>query len=272
MAKFTDPDYFLPVIEALEANKILDSGRTKPTLIRGICSRTTLKSEYVVKFKGDPEMYPGASCKELLASFIGMELEFNIPEPAIINISDEFAEVIKESRAPNAGIISRSLGFNFGTYYIEGYLEPMREQTFPEEMIREFSNLFALDIFLGNPDRRVKRPNFLTNGKKILIYDHELAFSFNEMLIKNPSPWLIPDADMAWISENYCFNLLKGRNLDFSIFAARLSRLGEGFWTKASENIPLEWNEGRIEQIRSYLDRIVENRDQFATELNRILL
>jgi len=272
VAKFSDPDYFLPVIEALEVGKILTSGRTSPTRIRGVCRSTSIKSDYVVKFRGSPEMYPGASCKELIAAFIGMELGFNMPSPVIINISETLQDTIRQAHYVNSEIILRSAGYNFGTCYVEGYQEPMREQVFPEELLPEFANLLALDIFWGNPDRRIDKPNFLTNGKHLLIYDHELAFSFTDLIFPVAAPWLIPPGDLTWISKNYCFNLLKGKNVDFSIFVGQLNKLNNDFWEKVATFIPIDWNTGLVEKIKTHLASILENSNDFAAALNRILL
>lgn len=95
MLKLTNPDYFLPIVEALEANKILSSGRIRPMIVRGVCRQTGIKGEYVVKLKGSDQMWEGSSLNEILASFIALELNFQVPEPVVINISEEFLETMK---------------------------------------------------------------------------------------------------------------------------------------------------------------------------------
>lgn len=37
---------------------------------------------------------------------------------------------------------------------------------------------------------------------------------------------------MEWIRQNYCYDLLKGKNIDFSIFVAKFSALNPIFWQK----------------------------------------
>lgn len=84
--KITDPNYFLPIVEALTPGDVLDTGTTQPNVIRGICHQTQVKSDYVVKFRAAQRMSPEASARELVAAFIAMELGFNIPAPAIVNV------------------------------------------------------------------------------------------------------------------------------------------------------------------------------------------
>lgn len=270
--KLTNPAYILPVIEALEAGNILSNGRTRPMIIRGVCQQTGDRGEYVVKLKGSPEMYTDANLNELLASFIAAELEFNIPEPAIINVTYKFIETMR-GRHDNFTIASNSLGFNFGSAYQTHYQQIVPGQTLNKEIRDQLFALFALDVFLGNTDRRIDKPNFLANGKDLLIYDHEMAFSFTKLLsfARNPQPWTILETDMDWLSKNYCFHHLKGNNFDFSNFAARLNVINEAFWQKAEQTIPTEWKTESFNSIKSYLNTIVQHKHDFASELNRVL-
>lgn len=271
LPKITDPDYFLPFVQAIEAGRILISGRTRPMLIRGICKQTGVKGEYVVKLKGSPEMYPDACMNELIGSFLAAELNLNVPDPATVEISPELVETMEEHG--NYELANQSLGPNFGSFYKEGYLEIIPGQNISTDLKEKLYDIFAFDILVGNPDRRIDKPNFLSNGKDFLIYDHELAFSFTQILsfARNPQPWLIPLTEMSWISRNYCFAQLKGKHSDFSNFAARLEGLNENFWARADELIPPEWKTNNYLVIKAHINLIVANRHKFIQELNRIL-
>lgn len=242
-------------------------------IVRGVYTQTGLRGEFVVKLKGSDQMWQGSSLNEILASFIALELNFQVPDPVVINISEEFLETMRH-RHNNFSIASKSLGFNFGTVLKDGYQEVVPGQTLNPDLKAKLCEMFAFDVLLGNSDRRKDKPNFLTNGKDLLIYDHELAFSFTQVLpfARNPNPWLISQADVEWLSNNFCYHHLKGNNFDFSNFAARLSVINDGFWEKALEVIPKEWQNEQFDIIRSYLTKIIENREQFALELNRVLL
>ena len=273
MLKITDPKYFLPIIEAMEAGKIMSTGRTRPMIVRGVCQQNGHKGEYVVKLKGSNEMWQGSSLNEILGAFIALELDFQVPEPVIVNISNDLVATMLH-RHDNFKIASESLGYNFGTALQEAYQEMIPGQPITKELRVKLLDLFALDVLIGNTDRRIDKPNFLTNGKDLLIYDHELAFSFTQLLpfARNTSPWLIPSDDMKWLSRNFCFQQLKGNSYDFSNFIARLPVLNEEFWEKAEQVIPEEWENEHFDIIKGYITTIVEHRNQFAIELNRVLL
>lgn len=217
-------------------------------------------------------MYPDANLNELMASFIAKELDFNVPEPAVINLTDSFVRTMN-GRHNNFTIASQSLGFNFGSAYQTHYQEIVPGQTLNKEMMEKLADLFALDVFLGNVDRRIDKPNFLANGKDLLIFDHEMAFSFTQLLAftRNPQPWTILKSDMQWLSKNFCFHHLQGNSFDFSNFAARLSVINAAFWQKAEQTIPAEWKTGSFSTIKTYLNSIVQHKDDFASELNRVL-
>ena len=100
-----------------------------------------------------------------------------------------------------------------------------------------------------------------------------MGFSFLEVLFGGSSqPWLIPDADIQWIAKHFSYDMFKGRDINFSAFAERLVQLDEHFWQNAKQLIPPEWDNGIVAKIYKYLDDIVQHKNQFAAELNRILL
>lgn len=270
--KITNPNYFLPIVEALTPGEVLVSGTTRPNVIRGICRQTQIKSDYVVKFRGAQRMSPEASARELVAAFMAMELDLNIPPPAIINISPQFAEAMRGE--PNFVVACNSLGYNFGNEYVkEGYQTLIRGQKIPQELLERLQDLFAFDVLIGNSDRRTEKPNFLTNGKQELIFDHELAFGFTLLLpsAKNSEPWLMKSQEMEWIKDNYCYNALGKKDIDFSGFVAKLSVLNPNFWQKVSSYVPTDWQTNQLDEIKAHVETIVKNKDVFKTELNRIL-
>ncbi len=269
MLKLSHNDYFLPKVLALEPREILTSGTTNPQLITGVCTTTGNQSEYVVKFIKAQRMSAEASCRELLAALIARELDFNVPEPAIIQITPEFVELMKGK--DNFTPASNSIGHNFGNEYKTGYSSIGVNQVLDVTLTNKLVDLFALDMLISNADRRVEKPNFLSNGNDILVFDHELAFGFAVELFKNPNPWLISDQDMVWVKDNFCYHRLKGREIDFSNFANRLQVLNSAFWDKFETIAPNEWLTDQWIAIKNYLNSLIERSDIFAGELKRIL-
>jgi hypothetical protein len=269
--KITDTSFHIPVVHATEADLVLASGRTRPMLVSGISEQTGERGEYVVKLRGSTQISPTAPVRELVASLICAEIELPVPPLALIHVSQEFAETMVGHS--NHEIVRNSLGLNFGTLYMTDYFEVIQGQYIPQAMKQQLYELFALDIFIGNVDRRLDKPNFLTNGKNLLYFDHELSFSFLDLFsfARNVNPWTILESDMEWIRRNFCFNYLRGTDYNFGNFVAKLSALDAPFWRLIKEAIPLEWPSDIVSTIEDYLTQIVLHRNEFGTELNRVL-
>ena len=76
---------------------------------------------------------------------------------------------------------------------------------------------------------------------------------------------------MVWISDNYCYNVLKGKAVDFSNFVTKFNVLDQNFWQKVSSLVPLDWRTPQLDEIQAHVETIVRKRDVFTQELNRIL-
>src|SRR5690606_15432338 len=143
---------------------------------------------------------------------------------------------------PNFLVASNSLGYNFGNHYMkEGYQALVRGQKIPADLIDRLKDVFAFDVLISNSDRRIEKPNLLTNGRQELSFDNEFAFSFTLWLtvLRNKEPWLIKNQEMAWIGQNYCYDLLKGKKeRDLSMFVATVNVLNPNFWHKVSWVVP----------------------------------
>jgi len=269
--RITDKEYFLPIIEALQGFSEFGTGTTKPMLIRGVCRTTHEKSDYVVKYLNSPRMSFESSCRELLASFIARELGLNVAEPALINVTSNFADSLRGKEGFNNAI--NSIGLNYGSkFFGPGFMELIHKQHLNEEQLVQAKQIFALDIFISNADRRIDKQNMLTNGTKIIIFDHELAFGFIMDIIKNPTPWIIGESDMIWIKNHFFYSTLKGNEHNFITFVEGLYVLDDNFWEKANSLIPNEWKTGQISKIRQNLMDLINNREIFLNEINRLIL
>ena len=267
MLKITNPDYFLPTITALVGGKIFTTGANHPHLVRGVCSQTGEKNDYVVKYLGAERMIPSACARELIAICIANEMDYVVPEPVVVNITNEFVETLRGNDAYS--LASRSIGYNFGSQYVEGsFQQILKGQKLPEGLYSRVVDLFAFDLFISNADRNHDRPNMLTDGENILIFDHELAFGFTRDIRKNPHPWLILDHDMAWIRNQYLFPVLQGREHNFENFVKKLDLLNADFWSNLESIIPTAWMSDEYTKIRTTLGTIIEHKTEFVQQIN----
>lgn len=269
MTKITDQNYFLPTIQALSGDKLLGSGTTKPMLIRGVCTTTGEKSDYIAKFKNSPRMSIESSSRELIAAFIAKELGLHVADPVLVNITPEFVETLVGK--DGFKFASNSIGLNFGCKYFPGYWEFIKGQMPNDNQYKEAEKIYAFDIFIANPDRRVEKQNMLTDGDKVLIFDHELAFSFVMDIIKNPTPWLIGPADLSWIKNHYFYNILRQNEHNFDTFVESFNVLDNNFWANVNVLIPKEWVTSQVNEIQINLELLVKNRNNFLEHLYKSL-
>lgn len=269
MKKLSDPDFALPEIHALTGDQIFTSGTNTPMLIRGICSDKHEKVDYVVKYKGAERMYAGAMGKELFAALIALELDIHVAEPAIILITPEFVNTLIGKEGYR--VAAQSVGLNYGCKYYPGYITLIKNQGFSKALFKKAEAIFTYDVFISNPDRNDVKNNMLVNGDDILIFDHEVAFSFLLSLVRNPTPWILNDEEMRWISKHYFYQILKGNEHNFDIFVDKFTRLDRAFWLKLEEVTPNEWLGDRFSVLQENLSSIIENREIFKQELHRIL-
>lgn len=268
MRKITDPDYRLPIIEALSPHKLFETGANKPLLITGVDVNGN-KEDYVVKFRSAERMSYEASMRELLACFIAMQMDIKIVNPAIINISQNFVDLLLGNNSWQYG--SASLGYNYGSEYVKNHSTIIINQSLNNFELSYAQTIFAFDILIQNSDRRDAKPNMLTDGKEIVILDHELAFGFIFDFIKNPNPWEIRQADLHWINNHCLLPKIKGKDFDFDSFSERLDNLDNNFWDTAWNLIPIEWRSDHFNLIRNHFTAISENKNSFILELKKLM-
>lgn len=272
MVKITDQNYKLKEVMPSTWIKNLGTGTTLPILAIAV-DENGEKIDCVIKCVSAQRMSPEASCRELIASFIAIELDLNVPEPLIVNIHEEFVSLVDQSNPCFEGL-KNSIGINYGCVYIDGHWEFTSNQSLDSKLNKTVNEIFVFDLLISNPDRRIEKPNMFTNGEQIVIFDHELAFSFLKILFfQNDEPWLIKDSDINWIKDHYFYDRIKGKFQDFTHFVDKFSVLNDHFWERCYQHIPNEWKERcELEKIRMIIDKLVLHKEDFKQELKRILL
>lgn len=270
--KITDSQYRLPLIEALSAFELMDTGTTEPMAIWGVNKETGERGKFVVKFINSPRMSPKSSSRELLGCWIANELDIKVVEPVIVNISQDFANTIAGQKGYQSAL--KSLGHNFGSVYEEGYsLFPNTNFKLNASLMEQAKALFMFDMFIENADRGGGKPNVLSNGRDLLVLDHELAFSFTSILpfLRNKKPWLFGDTEKELYISHYLYPFLHGQEIDFKPFTEKLVVINDSFWERAQLLIPDSWKTDEIQDITSHLNLIVKNRQSFSEQLTKIL-
>src|SRR6266498_1098571 len=268
MNKITDGNYTLPLIEALSPHELFVSGANKPLLITGVDVNGN-KGDYVVKFRSAERMSNEASMRELLAAFIAGQMEIKAVAPVIVNISQAFVDLLVGNSAWRYA--NKSLGLNYGSEYIKGYSTIPISQSLNNQQLKYAQMIFAFDVMIQNPDRTFNKPNMLTDGNEIVIFDHELAFGFIFDIFKNSKPWEIRSPDLEWINKHCLLQKINGSAFDFDEFSQRFDNLGERFWDTAWNLIPPEWRSDQFNIIKQHLSAICENKNGFILELKKLM-
>ena len=271
MVKITNKDYYLPEIFGQLGVMRMDYGTTEPLIIRGVCTKTEQKGDYVTKFRNAPRMSIEASCRELIASFVARELDLFVPDPALIRISPEFVNTLRGQYGyKNA---SNSIGLNFGCKLYDGFSVFPSNPTFSTKQFEEAKKIYAFDLFILNSDRNHEKQNMLTNGEDILIFDHEKAFGFVFDISGNSNPGELIPNELYWIKNHFLYNYLRQRRdeCSFDEFIESLSNLNNIFWKRVDSFIPPEWQTPQNIKIKETLMTIVENRQLFLEQINKTL-
>lgn len=273
MTKITDATYRLPSIEALSAFDIFDKGTTAPLAVWGVDTDTGERGQYVVKLKRSDRMTTTSSAFELIGAWMAMELELPFVEPALVNISAEFVETAMKGRDGYRTSL-QSQGINFGSKYQAGFTNiPEASFSLPDDLVETLKLIFVFDMFIANTDRGHQRPNVQYNGSNLLIFDHELAFSFLRILpfLRNNIPWILNEADRDLYQKHIFYKILKELKPDLTLQVNMLERYNNDFWNKVYATLPQEWIDDQVLEIQPYLTSIVENRTYFAQSLNKTL-
>src|SRR2546428_6403794 len=55
--------------------------------------------------------------------------------------------------------------------------------------LAQASRVYAFDLLVQNPDRRPEKPNCAHRGRRFIVYDFEMAFSFLLVIGQKDEPW-----------------------------------------------------------------------------------
>lgn len=275
MSRITDAGYYLPHIFASSPLDEASSGTTAPVRIRGIDERTGDESaEYFVKPKAAPRMSAKASMFELLAAFIAKQLNLNVAEPVLVNISEDFANLCRGK--PYYNKIAASPGINFGTInFGGGFYTWLPEASLSLHLEEEALKIFVFDMLIQNADRGHQKANVNTNGKALKIFDHELAFSYTDLIGgSGKNEWELDEngSEKDLIFKHLFYRYLKGNNnLPIDSIVGSMKVLNAKFWKKAEELIPHEWMDQSFQKIRQHTQAIMNNLNNFKIEIRRVL-
>ncbi len=256
----------LPTITALRYHDEFSSGANKPILVTGVDKESGEQKECVIKMMASERMRPEAAAFELVASFLAWEWGISVVHPVLIDISKEFVETIHDR--DQYLVASQSVGLNYGSIHQPNYETLPFDLKLNKKQLLQAQKNFAFDIFIGNADRNFNKPNCMYNADEIIIYDHELAFSFLHLIFGSTEPWNISDHDRSkWIDKMILFHKIKGKLFPVNEIINCLELINNKFWQKAVSLIPVEWQTDHLNRIKNHLNLIINSKAHFVKNL-----
>ena len=256
----------LKKVEAIQFRKILNSGRTGPCLFDCKDIVTNQKEEYVVKFKHSLDRRDRGLICELVSSIIAQFIGLNTPPIALVNMDTQMASLIEISPKDK---INLSIGLNFGSKLLAGnYLNLPNDYPLANHLEQAAAEIITFDALIQNPDRRIGKPNMFIKGDEFYIFDHELAFSFLELIEKIDSHWE-QAAFSSCVRGHFFYRQLKGRTLNLERITQGIKSMSDDFLMDIQASIPNEWKDEEIDQIFDHLKVIVKNADLFIEGVRR---
>jgi hypothetical protein len=267
----------LPVFTAsslLEAN--LPGGTSRPWVV-SVMTEEGLDS-YVLKpfSKKDNQQLPYLN-KEVYASFIAQELEIDVPEPALIRITDAFLETLEEDKRER--ILGLRQRLFFGCKFYEGYaslgtgLDPKKFHNIQQDTI------FAYDVLIRNFDRKKNKPNLLVSGAHCLCIDHDRSLDIQKTFGQYLDLRLWDNFTVVGDTAHLFHDTLKtrkrqarGKEVDFAEFKTSFKT----FSTKTLDKVVDIMTDNGIftddyELVRNYLGEVSGDKERFYKLLNLLI-
>jgi hypothetical protein len=259
----------VPRLIAARFHRFMRTGRTSPALCGCEDEAGNHIDDFVVKLRGGMENGQTGLLCELVASRLAKYFGLMLPDPAFIVIDSDFAQLVAAAEPERAERMRNSIGLNFGSRLLTGAAEWPVERPIPEAMRQTACNIFAFDALIQNPDRRFNNQNLLSRGSDILLFDHEIAFSFLMDILPSPSPWRLDT--QPYLADHVFYRQLKSRPADVGEFSAALSSLPGGALQRILAEVPPEWNNEMVPKIEQYLRTLSTHAAEFAAEVLRRL-
>lgn len=148
-------------------------GRTAPCLL-AICRSDGSEVEVVAKFSAGCELGVGGLVSEVVAAELAALLDLPAPTPYLVGVDAQFVELVRMSNATVANQIEQSCPVAFGSEKLPaGFGALPTGKPIPLALRAVAAEIFAFDVLIQNPDRRVENPNFHSDGVALAIFDHE---------------------------------------------------------------------------------------------------
>lgn len=261
-------------VTATRFHQRLTTGRNVPLILE--CEKAHGTVLVAAKLSSSPCGVNGL-IRECYASLLARDLGLTVADPYVVEISEEFIASIPRAHPEARAALSAASRCAFACEYLGGgYSVWPAQKSIPSELFEAACEIFAFDGLIYNSDRRANKPNLLSNGDKLLILDHELAFEIGLLgTALLPYPWT--PGSLAFMSESpqeHLFaNKLKGKAVDLSRLEAAWTAITDAQIAQYATFLPDDWSNGAVlpGSIYDYLCLLGQNLPAALTEIRRVL-
>lgn len=258
------------LVEAIRFDRKMSIGRTMPLLL--VCDGPGGEVEVVAKFSEGCSI--GGLIREAMTAMLAFDLGLPVPAPYLVQLSQDFIDSIPDLAV--ADFLRKGDSFGFGSRRLpDGYaawIPPAAKMSAALE--QQALDVFALDCWLTNGDRRVSNPNLLTNGKDFAIFDHELALMTTLNLFWK-EPWLVNSLNSARPPHDHLFfDHLRGKvAYPLAVLQTRFLAITDARVSAYANALPPSWTAEveAISKARTYIIDLRNNLAPAGTELTRVL-
>lgn len=204
---------------------------------------------------------------EYFGNLVAREAGLSTPEPALVSIDLDTANMINESAA--ARQIGKRVppGTAVGSELIRPAPLPPRTTGLTPEQLNEAAAIYVYDMVVHHPDRRKANPNVVMVRSHFVAIDFDMTFSFLWALGGGVEPWQI--SRLAFPADHYFGEVLTAaKNLDWDVHIDRALSGQPSRLEIAAETLPSEWHE-YAERVIRHFESIIDHRDEFRWELLR---
>jgi hypothetical protein len=255
-------------VTAIEFVKAMSSGRTGPILT--ICEDAEGNAiEIVTKFAAGCEQGATHLAREVIAACLAGDLGLPVPEPFIVEYELAWSDLIPDQRIRVKARQSPLIAF--GSRFVTGQWSVWRPETaITEPMLPTAAAIFVFDAVIQNPDRQWNNPNCLVKGDSLRIFDHDLAFSHDQILAWTP-PWQLGGLSFLRPPGKHIFRVgLAREGVDWGEIGAAWASLSDERLGQYGAAVPAEWGVS-VASALSLIRSARENIDACLTEVQRVL-
>ncbi len=250
-----------------------ESGKTRPFMAAAE-NQEGEELEICIKLMGGCDLGVKAMVAEAVSSMLAADLGLPVPEPFVVEITQDFTNMIPDPHAHT--LATKSIGLNFASKKLPaGFHLWLPGKFVPKSLLSQAAEILAFDMLIVNDDRRSEKPNCLTNGPDLAVIDHEMAFPHCTSYIFGwVPPWQLNALEERRnpIRKHLFHDSLVGKEIDFAPFEARFRGISPARFEEYFTALPFAWaNADGIRKILEYLLEVRANISSAITEIQKLL-